>query len=78
MSAEKDEFFARHRGGTGNVVVAWVLKDGERDQISVFGSIEQANAWANRFNEDDGYVCVFVPFVVDEPDYGNVPKRERQ
>ena len=60
------------------VVIAVLLKEGEQERVDVFSTREKADAWADKFSGDDGYACVFVPYVVDEPEFGNVPRRERQ
>lgn len=62
------EFYRRHRGGSGNVILAMVVDEDGHDHFGVFSTIEKANAWCERF-EGGNSVC--APLVVDEPDYGN-------
>lgn len=69
---DPDDFYKQHRGGSGNVIVVFVYKDGKEYRTGVFGSIEQAQEWA--FALDDSFQCIFSPFVVDEPDFGNATK----
>ena len=60
------------------VVITVLLKEGVQERVDIFSTREKADAWADKFDADDGYACVFVPYVVDEPEFGNVPRRERQ
>jgi len=82
MSAETARFWADHiAGGPGNVVVALAqplpgVEHGER--IGIFSTIENASAWADTLSEDEFSGVVFVPYVIDVPEYGNVPEGERQ
>jgi hypothetical protein len=79
MDQDVKQFYEDHAaGGAGNVVVAHVQFD-EGERIGIFSSIENAQVWADTF-EDNG-ACngvVFVPYVVDVPEYGNVPARGQQ
>jgi hypothetical protein len=69
---DPDGFYDRHRGGSGNVIVVHAYSDD--DQITgVFSSIETAQAWRDSLDEDE-WTCVFAPYVVDEPDFGNVTR----
>lgn len=74
-----DPFYAAHAaGGPGNVVVVHVvLKDGG-ERLGIFSTIEKARAWSESLDDDAHHGVVFVPYVVDVPEYGNVPKGERQ
>ena len=66
---DPDGFYQRHRGGSGNVVVVFAYSDD--DMITgIFSSIEKAEAWRDTIGED--FSCVFAPYVVDVPDFGNV------
>jgi hypothetical protein len=76
-----DAFYAAHAaGGPGNVVLALaqpiIADHGER--IGVFSTIAKARAWADTLSEDEFAGVVFSPYVIDVPEYGNVPKGERQ
>lgn len=63
-----DPFWETHRGGSGPVVVVFAIRD-EEEKIGVFSCIENAKEWADKFDEE--WTCVFSPYVVDEPDFGN-------
>lgn len=41
---------------------------GDDERFAMFSSKEKATEWAER----QGPSCVIVPYVIDEPDYGNV------
>lgn len=78
-----DPFMQRHRGGAGNVWLTRVLNQetGEEGPCGVFGSWEASQAWTDNldgYDEDDGWCSVSVPFVVDEPDFGNIPRENQQ
>jgi len=65
------EFFERHRGGSGNVILAIAVCDDDRvEDNAIFSTIEKAHDWHDNLNED--WSCVFVPMMVDVPEYGNV------
>ena len=68
---DPDEFYRIHRGGAGNVIMVMAFNNG-KDKIGVFGSIETAQKWALQFGGE--WHCVFSPFIVDEPDFGNVKR----
>lgn len=68
MSSSCDTFYRHHRGGQGAVVIVRAFK-GEQEQIGVFSSIEIAQSWRNSLGDD--YACVFCPYIVDDPDWGN-------
>lgn len=73
------DFYEQHAaGGPDCVVVAHVyFDDGER--IGIFRSLDRAHAWADNFEHDE--TCrgaVFAPYVIDIPDFGNVPREMQQ
>lgn len=69
---DPDEFYAKHRGGSGSVIIVMAInKNAER--MGVFGSIETAQLWALEFGDD--WHCIFSPYVVDEPGFGNETKQ---
>ncbi|MCV0395466.1 MAG: hypothetical protein K5872_22220 [Rhizobiaceae bacterium] len=63
-------FFDHHCSAAGGVIVVHI-HDGEGCQMGVFSSFNTAQEWIDRF--DDAHQAVVVPYVLDEPDYGNVP-----
>jgi len=71
---DPDEFYKVHRGGSGPVVVVFAYFNAkttsrDKERIGIFGSFEKAQEWAFKLGDD--WHCVFCPFVVDEPDFGN-------
>jgi hypothetical protein len=72
MDVSADEFYNTHRGGSGAVIL--VLEFSGDDEIrGIFGSIESAHNWRNTLGDE--YVCVFSPYVVDCPEWGNVKQQ---
>ena len=65
---ELDEFYRKHRGGSGSVIIVSAYGDGDERQ-AVFGSVEAAREWSDALGES--WSCIFSPYVVDEPDFGN-------
>lgn len=77
---EVDAIFRLHTsGGPQNVVLAIVTCDG-RERYGIFSTLDRAHEWADTFDCDDeeSSGAVFVPYVIDVPEYGNVPKGQRQ
>lgn len=70
MGAEASLFYQRHRGGQGAVVVATAIhgEDGD-ERTGIFSCIETAQAWSDALGER--WACVFCPYIVDDPDWGN-------
>lgn len=66
------DFYKAHRGGTGNVVMVFASYRGD-ERFAIFGSIETAKAWALKLGDD--FACAFVPYVIDEPDFGNTVRQ---
>lgn len=63
-------FYDQHRGGTGNIILVSIFGDG-LERVAMFSCIERAEEWADTFGDDAR--VVFSPYVIDEPDFGNVP-----
>lgn len=68
---DPDAFYAAHRGGSGNVILVIAYSD-DGERVAIFGSIETAQKWA--FSLSDEWHCVFAPYVVDQPGFGNETK----
>jgi hypothetical protein len=74
---ETDKFFADHVAhGSTHVVVAHVMLEDGAERHGVFSSLEKAEAWADEIDEDGD--VVFVPYIIDHPEYGNIPAEELQ
>lgn len=65
-------FYARHRGGSGCVFVVMVYTKGEMVGMAVVSDKEKVTAWLDAHYDDDCYTAMTVPFMVDEPDWGNL------
>jgi hypothetical protein len=73
---DPDRFYERHRGGWGPVIVVFAAcprRKRQPNRVAVFGSIETAQEWAFSLGAD--WHCVFSPYVVDEPDFGNATQQ---
>lgn len=68
--ATVQEFYEKHRGGQGAVVLACGSHKTEGCVYGIFSTIELANAWADEF--DDEWEFAFAPYLVDVPEYGYV------
>ena len=67
---EFPEYFNAHRGGSGQVVTVTAIHDlSEEQRLGIFGSIEKAKAWRDTLG--DTWTCVYAPFIVDDPEFGN-------
>lgn len=72
-------FYAAHAaGGPGNVVLARAQRKDGGERVGVFSTLARATAWSDGLSDEEYHGTVFVPYVVDVPEYGNVPKGERQ
>lgn len=77
--SEVDEFYALHAaGGSGNVVAVHAQRKDGGERLGIFSTVERARAWSDSLSDDEYVGSVFVPYVIDVPEYGNVPKGERQ
>lgn len=68
---ELDDFYRKHRGGSGPVILMIVVDDfgDDPDAFHIFGSIEAAHA--HRDTLGDNVTCVFSPYIVDDPGWGD-------
>ncbi len=51
-------------------VVECYAPSGNRNEIALFSTKERAEAWMERPEFDD-LTCVVIPYVIDDPDFGN-------
>jgi hypothetical protein len=68
-----DDFFARHRGGSGNVILTIAVNADGDQRHGIHSDIEKARGWSEKLGDD--WSCVHSPYVVDEPDYGNATQQ---
>jgi hypothetical protein len=68
MSGEQ-EFYAKHRGGSGPVVVVTAVDIWGNERQGIFSSLERAKAWRETLGSD--FTCIYAPYVVDAPEWGN-------
>lgn len=67
---DEEEFYLNHRGGSGAVIVVTAIDpETHEERIGIFGSAETAHEW--RRSLPDKLRCVFAPYIVDDPDWGN-------
>lgn len=73
--SDNDGFWKKHQNGHGNVVVAQVYDSaGDIHSLAVFGNIRNAQKWVDTVLGDalpDQYNCIFIPMIVDIPQYGH-------
>lgn len=71
----QEEMITAHDGLEDGVYLVMVF-DGGLKQHGIFTKFENAKAWMGTF--PSSYNCLCAPFVLDNPDYGNVKKEEMQ
>jgi hypothetical protein len=77
MVDECEEFYKVHRGGSGAVIVVTAVHDDTHEErMGIFGSAETAHEW--RRSLPDNFICVFAPYIVDDPDWGNEADTRRK
>lgn len=70
MSASESAFYGNHRGGAGPVIIAVAIEDfSGAHRYGVFSTLELAQEWSGHLG--DRFACVFAPYIVDDPDWGN-------
>lgn len=72
MESDGKEFFDKVDAHSGAVYLVHVYVDGEVDKTGIFSTKKLTEKW---LESQDGTV-VICPYVVDCPDFGNVPKKE--
>lgn len=79
MSDDVDQFYADHvaRGPNHVVLVTVILPDGTIGRVEVFSTLAKAQEWSDTLPDDTYSHCVHSPHIIDVPEYGNVPKGER-
>lgn len=65
--SEVQTFYDRVDAMENGVVVAQFPQWGK---TGIFSTLEKAQRWADRERFDDSDQCVFSPYVIDEPDWG--------
>lgn len=80
MSDDTEAFFAKHAaGGPSHIVLAMAMRANDGGfRCQAFSSLALALAWSASLSEQEFTGTVFAPHVIDVPEYGNVPKGERQ
>lgn len=70
ITDEAAAFYRNHRGGSGAVILVTAINGSTKEQRhGIFGSVELANAWRDHL--PDEFVCVYSPYIVDDPEWGN-------
>jgi DNA replication protein DnaC len=71
---EVTAFFAKHCATPGAVIIVQIIGErGEQERMGVFSSLAQAQEWADTFDADDATAALFAPYIINEPDFGNIP-----
>lgn len=80
MDAETQAFFKSHtESGASYVVAVYVFDDEGGHVLGLFSTLENAHAWADTFEGEPRITsCLFSPYVVDVPEFGNVAVKQRQ
>lgn len=67
-------FYAKHCASGGVVIVQVLDGSGGLDDMAVFSSLDNAHAWADGLwrSEHDDRRCLFIPYVIDVPEHGNL------
>lgn len=68
-----DDFHKQMDENPNAVYVVETYNGLDRKQLGLFSTKEKAQAWCDSW--DDDHSCVVCPFVIDEPDFGNIPKK---
>lgn len=72
IDPETRAFYDRHCSTPGGVVLAHIYdSDGDEMETGVFSSLAKAHEWVG--TRVDATAAVFSPYVIDAPEYGNVP-----
>ena len=70
-------------GGPRNVLLTIIFKKDETYRAGIFSSFAASKEWlAEREREDDydgdaGDFSITAPFIIDEPEWGNTPEKEK-
>lgn len=57
------------------VYIVSIFREGAVVGHGVFSTKAKVKEWADKPEFDDA-AALIVPFVIDEPDFGNIPKKE--
>lgn len=72
-SDSAEAYFAQHvANGADHVVFATAIREDGSEAHKVFSTLAKAKAWADRECGEDGS-AIFVPYIIDVPEFGNVP-----
>lgn len=75
---DTEKYFEKHEaGGPTHVVVAKAVGRHGNDCEGIFSSIANAQAWADTLDDENFHGVVFVPYVIDVPEFGNIAKDTR-
>lgn len=67
MTDDPEAFFEAHCKTPGGILLVF-----SGDEIVAFSSLEKAKDWMKTRTEP----CVVSPHIIDEPDFGNVPREK--
>ena len=75
-SKVKEEMIEAHDALDGGVYIVMVFENGALNRHAVFSTMEKAKNWMD--SHPGNISCLCAPFVIDNPEYGNIPKNEMQ
>lgn len=72
LTPDEKAFFAKMDGDHNAVYVVESYYGTDRKQMGLFSTQQKAQAWCD--SRPDEETCLVVPYVIDEPEFGNTPK----
>lgn len=73
---EYEEMMAAHDALEDGVYLVEVFNKEQFIQHGIFSNSKKAQEWMRSLPNE--YTCMCAPFILDNPDYGNVKKSEMQ
>lgn len=77
MTGDELAFWVRHFQTKGGVVVVELYADEEHFKTGIFSTWKAANDWVeNAERHDDQITALFIPYILDVPEFGEMTKEE--
>lgn len=73
-----DDFFARHDAHSQGVylVISYPAAIGKDEKYAILSSKKEVDKYTDELGTD--YINVISPYIIDEPNFGNIPKEKLQ
>lgn len=72
-----EQFWRKHFiGGPNAVCVVHAVSKSGADRLGIFSSLERARDWSESLPVDEITGCIFTPYVIDIPEYGNISRSQ--